>query len=286
MKLTLVIPTLDRQAVVFNLLRHLEHQTRPADEIVIVDQTATRDARLEEYVAPRPEIRYLRISVKGLPNARNVGIAHASGDILLFVDDDVVPDRDLVRRHWDSYSDPSVGGVGGRVRGGYDRRDRRGLVGTFRPSDGVVIRNFGEGDRREVQHLPGGNMSFRREVFDRVGRFEVAYGGSAMGEETDFCLRAFRAGFRLIYDPSAVLDHLALPTGGCRAPRFEEWLHWHAHNGILFLLRHAWRTAVPIWLVKRVLRFGVFALQHASPALLGVGLRGLLAGVSTYGKTA
>lgn len=285
MRLTLAIPTLDRQAVVYNLLRHLEHQTRRPDEVVIIDQTEARDLRLEEYAASRPGIRYRRIPVKGLPNARNVAVRESTGDVILFIDDDVVPDPDLVRRHAANYEDPTIAGVGGGIRGGYDLPDARGPVGEFRAGDGVVIRNFGAGPRRDVQHLPGGNMSFRRGVFERVGGFEVAYGGSAIGEETDFCLRAVRAGFRLVYDPSALLDHLALPTGGCRA-RFDEWLFWHAHNGMLFLLRHARRIAVPLWVAKRVLRFALFSLQHASPALLAVGLRGLLAGVSTYGKTA
>ncbi|MBI2899404.1 MAG: glycosyltransferase family 2 protein, partial [Planctomycetes bacterium] len=206
--------------------------------------------------------------------------------VVLFIDDDVVPDADLVRRHVENYEDPAISGVGGSVRGGYDLPDMRGPVGTFRPADGVVIRNFGAGPRREVQHLPGGNMSFRRGVFERIGGFEPAYGGAAIGEETDFCLRAVRAGFRLVYDPSATLDHLHLPAGGCRTPRFDEWLFWHAHHGMLFLLRHARRVAVPLFVVKRVLRFALFSLEHASPSLLLVGLRGLVAGVSTYGKTA
>lgn len=282
MRITLVLPTLDRQAAVYNVLRHLEHQTRRPDEIVVVDQTDGRDTRLENF----PGIQYLRISRKGLPNARNVGVQNARGEVVLFLDDDVIPDAELVRRHLDNYADASVAGVGGRILGGYDAPDPRAPVGTFRTSDGAVIRNFGDGPRRDVQHLPGGNMSFRREVFEKVGGFDVAYGGSSIGEETDFCLRAVRAGFRLVYDPSASLEHLHLPTGGCRAPRFDEWLYWHAHNGMLFLLRHARRIAIPLFVVKRMIRFALFSLQHASPSLLLVGIRGLFGGVTTYGKRA
>lgn len=277
MKITLVLPTLDRQAAVYNLLRHLEHQSRRPDETVVIDQTEARDPRLEAY----PGIRYLRISRKGLPNARNVGVEHATGDAILFLDDDVIPDADLVRRHVENLEDPSIAGVGGRVLGGYDAPDPRAPVGTFRESDGAVIRNFGDGPRRDVQHLPGGNMSFRREVFAKIGGFDVAFGGSSIGEETDFCLRAVRAGFRLVYDPAASLEHLHLPTGGCRAPKFDEWLYWHAHNGMLFLLRHARRVAIPLFVVKRMLRFALFSIQHASPSLLLVGMHGLMGGAST-----
>lgn len=284
-KLSLLIPTLNRIGVVYNVLRHLEHQTRKPDEIVIVDQTDRRDPLLEEYAAAHPEVNYIRIKRKGLPNARNVAIRNATGDILLFVDDDIVPDDDLVRIHFENYADPSVAGVGGLVRGGYDRPDPRAPVGTFVPSSGMVVRNFGVGERRDVDHLPGGHMSFRREVFEKVGGFDPTYGGASIGEETDFCLRAVHAGFRLVYDSRAALDHLRLPMGGCRAPTFEEWLFWHAHNGILFVLRHAWKKALPGFVLRRVARFTLFAFEKGSLALPGIGLIGLLRGVSTHLST-
>ena len=200
--------------------------------------------------------------------------------MVLFVDDDIIPDSDLVRFHAEAYGDPAVAGVGGRVIGGYDRFGAG--VGTFRRFDGTVIRNFGSDRAADVDHLPGGNMSFRRSVFDRIGGFDVSYGGPGLGEETDFCLRARRAGFRLIFEPRASIDHLHLPTGGCREPRFDTWLYWHAHNGILFVLRHARRGAIPIYLLKRILRFGLFALEHGSPAYVLVGMNGLARGATAY----
>src|SRR5206468_11100188 len=137
-----------------------------------------------------PLVRYRRIAERGLPNARNVGVGLAKGDVVLFLDDDSIPDPGLVRFHGESYADPDVSGVGGRVQGGYDAGGA--AIGKFRASDGKVVRNFGGTMRCDVDHLPGGNMSFRRDVFARVGGFDKAYGGSAIGEETDFCLRARR----------------------------------------------------------------------------------------------
>jgi GT2 family glycosyltransferase len=218
-----------------------------------------------------------------LPNARNVGVSLASGDVFLFLDDDSIPDGDLVRFHAERYADRDVAGVGGRVLGGYDSGG--GEVGKFRASDGKVIRNFGSTSGCDVEHLPGGNMSFRREVFDRVGGFDKAYGGSAIGEETDFCLRARRAGFRFVFEPRASLEHLHLPTGGCRAPRFEDWLYWHSHNSVLFVLRHARRALLPVFFLKRTLRLGLFAVEHGSVALIAVGLKGFARGIAAYRAT-
>jgi GT2 family glycosyltransferase len=282
-RVSVVLPTVDRPEAIYNLLRHLEHQTVAPLEIVVVDQSAAADARLEAYAASNPRVRLHRIAERGLPNARNVGVGLARGDVLLFLDDDSIPDPDLVRFHAERYADRDVSGVGGRVQGGYDSGGSE--VGRFRASDGKVIRNFGSTAGCEVEHLPGGNMSFRRDVFDRVGGFDKAYGGSAIGEETDFCLRARRAGFRFVFEPRASLEHLHLPTGGCRAPRFEDWLYWHSHNSVLFVLRHARRAMLPLFFVKRTLRLGLFAVEHGSVALIAVGLKGFARGIAAYRAT-
>lgn len=281
-RVSLVLPTVDRPQAIYNLLRHLEHQSAAPFEIIVVDQSPVSDERLAAYAADNPGVQVHRIAERGLPNARNVGVGLSRGDVVLFLDDDSIPDRDLVRCHASNYKDPSIAGVGGRVLGGYDRPGPQ--VGRFHAGNGKVIRNFSSETRSLVDHLPGGNMSFRREVFGRVGGFDPAYGGSAIGEETDFCLRARRAGFQFIFDPRASLEHLHLPTGGCRTPRFEDWLFWHAHNTMLFVLRHARAASWPLFFLRRVLRIGWFALEHGSPALMATGLRGLLRGVATHAQ--
>lgn len=280
LRLSLVLPTIGRPEALYNLLRHLEHQTRPPEEIVIVDQSGREDARVAAYAASRPGVRYFHIERRGLPNARNVGFNLSTGDVVLFLDDDIIPDPRLCEAHLGNYADPTVGGVGGRVTGGYDAST--GGVGEFHPLGGAVVRNFGSSTRRDVDHLPGGNMSFRREVFARVGGFDTAFGGAAMGEETDFCLRARREGFRLVFDPRASLEHLHLPSGGCREERFEDWLYWHAHNGMLFALRWARAAFWPLFVLGRTARFALFALEHGSIDLIAVGLRGLVRGAATY----
>lgn len=283
-RVSLVIPTVDRPEALYNLLRHLEHQTRPPEEIVIVDQSAREDARVAAWAAGRPGVHYVRIAERGLPNARNVGVRRSGGDVVLFLDDDVIPDQDLVRYHAEAYRDPDVAGVGGRIVGGYDFAG--GSVGAFHPLGAAVVRNFGADRAGEVDHLPGGNMSFRREVFDRIGGFDVAFGGGAIGEETDFCLRARRAGFRLRFEPRAAVEHLHLASGGCRSERFEDWLYWHAHNTMLFTLRHGHALGWAAFVAGRIVRFAGFALERGSPALLVTGLRGLLRGVATHVQSA
>ena len=59
-------------------------------------------------------------------------------------------------------------------------------------------------------HIHGGNCAVRREVFEQIGvyREELGAGAVGMGEDTEFGLRAVKAGFRILYEPLACMDHL------------------------------------------------------------------------------
>lgn len=275
--LSCIIPTYQRQRQALSLVRALARQTYRDAEIIVVDQTPERCPELESC----PSIRYVRAWPPSLPNARNVGARNATGRVLLFLDDDIEADPQLFEFHMANYDDPTISGVAGRITGGYDER-MRGPTGAFRVIDAYVLRNFGAETRCEVQVMPGGNMSIRREVWERVGGFEPAFAGSSLGEESDFCLRARAAGFRFVFDPRAKVQHLHLPTGGCREPRFDRWLYWMAHNTMLLGLRHIPWNFLPVVVLERTLRFAMFALESGRLALIGTGLRGIAGALSTY----
>lgn len=281
MRLSIVIPTVDRQESAGRVLRHLEAQSVAPSEILVIDQTEVPSQDL----ANRPGVRYVHLEERGLPNARNVGAAQAKGDVILFLDDDVVPHRDLVRCHLEGHERPGVGGVGGKIIGGYDRPDARAQVGTFDPVRGLVIRNFQSEEAREVQHLPGANMSFRKEIFSRI-QFETRFGGAAIGEETDFCLRVLRQGWKLFYDPRASVEHRHVEVGGVYDRRgFNRWVFWQCHNTTLFILRHARFTAWVPFFARRLAVILFYSLRRISPFPFLSGLRGIFRGISQHRST-
>ncbi len=69
---------------------------------------------------------------------------------------------------------------------------------------------------QQVLTARGCNMSFRREIFTKYGlNFDERFRGSAVREESDFCLRVRQTGYKIWYDPDAYLVHLGEETGGC-----------------------------------------------------------------------
>src|SRR4051794_3983148 len=99
---SVVVPTFNRRAGLERLLRALAIQTYPADlfEVVVVDDGSTDGtyAHLRRLVLPFTS-RYYRQRNQGPAAARNLGVHHARGRLLVFLDDDVAPVRSLLAEY-------------------------------------------------------------------------------------------------------------------------------------------------------------------------------------------
>lgn len=149
---------------------------------------------------------------KGLSGARNTGVELATGEIIVFLDDDARAETTWLQELLAPYSDPKVLGVGGAASPVWESHQP-----TWWPAEfGWVIGCSYTGQptqRSEVRNLMGCNMSLRRSVFDAVGGFNPELGRAATGaagcEETELCLRAGRAFPEgvFIHEPRAIVHH-------------------------------------------------------------------------------
>jgi GT2 family glycosyltransferase len=153
----------------------------------------------------------------GLSYARNAGVKHSKSEIVAFIDDDAVADKDWLRNIFQNYSDPSVVGVGGLVT---PLLTEGKSFGWFPDELNWIIgcSYKGQSDRREAVRNPiGCNMSFRRSVFEDVGYFRQDVGrfGKVLldGEEPEFSMRVLRKipYSKIINEPSAVVFHNVSP---------------------------------------------------------------------------
>ena len=175
-----------------------------------------------------------------MATARNLGYRLTSGEILAFIDDDAFAEPGWLEHLLPFYDDPTVGAVGGRQIRRLPGELEEGVdaIGRLQP-DGTITGNFAAdpGGPVPVDHLLGANMSFRRSVLDRIGGIHEGYGGTCVREETDLCLRVAHAGFRLVYTPDAVVEHLAAPYAKGR--RFDlRYVYWAQKNHLIVLIRN------------------------------------------------
>ncbi len=239
-----VICTKDREEDLRKALRSIAAQSKLPDEVVIVDsgQDEELGGRLVDEVPSQIKFCYVR-SIPGLTVQRNVGIKNSTGDVIMFIDDDVVLEPGYVESVLAVFSQDKegvIGAVQGRITNAephsndkqsvflrLSRVFRRSMSRLFLLSDQGKGRLKASGFpsftyRSEtpgfVECLAGGCMSFRRSVFEKI-RFDEALVGYGCWEDVDIARQLLRAGYRIYYAPSARLAHY--PSSSCRSSASE-----------------------------------------------------------------
>src|SRR5579863_4923923 len=163
---------------------------------------------LERWPSP---IKLARCPVANLAVSRNIGIGHAAGDIVAFIDDDAIPDPCWLERTVAGYDQPKIGAVGGFVfdnsgvqfQSTYIVADRFGGAQTHHPCDPTAEFNT-PGGFRYAAHL-GTNTSVRRALLLELGGFDEEF--EYYLDETDLCLRIVDSGHVVKYVADALVHH-------------------------------------------------------------------------------
>jgi len=251
--ISVIIPTYRREQVLRDTLDNVLQQDYPHYEVVVVDQTINHEPATQAYLtqlATEQKIQLFNVTWASLPGARNYAVRRAQGEIVLFIDDDVVLPPGFLAAHARNFVDhPDVGAVAGRV---FDRMKLADaapdLAIEYLPPEamdpGVAwyhIDLVHTVKPQQVLTARGCNMSFRRELFEQHGlHFDERFRGSAVREESDFCLRIRKTGFKIWYDPDANLEHLGEESGGCHdiSTRSLQYQITFYHNHFLMGLKN------------------------------------------------
>ncbi len=238
-QVSVIVPTYNREEVLCRTLSYLFEQDYPNYEILVVDQTVEHTSETRQFLAINGErLRHIKLERPSLTRARNAGVLHARGAIVLFLDDDIVPDRSLVSSHVAALLEPGVGAVAGQVLPPDGKTIDTENVGTIERKTRIIA-NFNSTVATRSVHAPGGNTAVWRRLAIEAGLFEPRFAGTAIREETDFYLRLVRMGYGIKFEPRASILHLALTAGGCGNRRSDvRWYFWFAHNNTLLALRH------------------------------------------------
>ncbi len=227
--------------------------------------------------------KYLEGPRKGVVSAYNLGLKESTGDVVAFTDDDAVPRSDWIERLARAYS-PGIGGVGGTVQPTRSTRLQPPLTSTTIRKDG---RTNGwlriAGGIIEIDHLRGANMSFSREAIARTGLFDWNYSGDGSKFETDYCVRIRRKGFKLLYDPDALVFHNESDTRLVPRKRSPSKAYYKTRNNTYFAFKNFTGGKNSLALggitVRRVFRTARFLVSRRD-VTYACGLAGFAVGVS------
>lgn len=211
--------TEDRWEDILAAVSSVRAQSRPALEtLLVVDHNQALLERLTREYKEHQESGEVRVLAnagpRGLSAGRNTGIAASYGEIIAFLDDDAVAERDWLRYFVEGYADPRVMAVGGRtVPVWASGRRPAWFPEEFDWVVGCAYKGL-PGGVAEVRNVLGGNASFRRSAFDAAGGFATGIGRDGdkrpLGcEETELCIRLSRARPEavLLLDDRAVIHH-------------------------------------------------------------------------------
>ena len=207
--ITVVIPTYERRDAVERALLALRDQIDDdpslgtgLDVVVVVD--GSEDGSLElvgelEFPAPLKSVWQRN---RGRSAARNAGLAVANGEVVWFLDDDLVPGPGLLRRHREAHEageDHVLVGPYPLAPGSRVAPNRRWFDETYAElaKDGVITR----ADRFSIA-----NTSGPAEVFRAVGGFDESFTGWGV-EDLELGYRLLCAGYEINFDPDARATH-------------------------------------------------------------------------------
>lgn len=205
---SIVIPTLNEGGLLAMTTNSILSQTEyPHYEIIVVDDGSTdgSTAFYERY--PNPHVRLVRTSGQGVAKARNLGAAHAAGDVVIFLDGHCRVSPNWLDGFADALSPPDVG-VAGPCFTKLETPQPRGCGmfwadytlenNWYEPVDGV--------GSYIVPLTTGACQAFRREHFFALGQYEGGF--TRWGyEDVEICLRAWALGFRVVVNPAVTIAH-------------------------------------------------------------------------------
>ena len=272
-----VIATYRRESVLLDTINYLLRLDPGPAEILVVDQTrehAYQTAKALGELANAGKIRWLRLTEPSITHAMNVGLSEAQQDVVLFLDDDVIPAANLIAAHANTHARHEVSIVAGQVL-------QPGEYPLSNEQNGAAFR-FCSSRRQFVSEFIGCNFSVRREVGLSLGGFDENFVHAAYRFEAEFAARALDAGERILFEPEASIRHLKAGVGGIRA--YGDYLTTmkpsHAVGEYYYLLRARQIRGRLLKMLRRPLR-AVRTKHHLShpwwiPATLIAEARGLI----------
>jgi cellulose synthase/poly-beta-1,6-N-acetylglucosamine synthase-like glycosyltransferase/peptidoglycan/xylan/chitin deacetylase (PgdA/CDA1 family) len=198
---SVIIPAFNEQNVIAATVTGILASTYRDLEIIVVDDGSTDDTfgLLTREFGDHPKLQLLRIPNGGKANALNVGLAKATGDVIVALDADTQFNRDTIARLVRWFDDPTVGAVAGNAKVG----NRINMITRWQALEYIVAQNL---ERRALAALgtltvvPGAVGAWRKSAMQALGGFPA----DTVAEDQDLTIAMQKAGYRVLFDSSAI----------------------------------------------------------------------------------
>mgnify|MGYP001568137199 CR=1 FL=1 len=215
MKVSVIVPVYNNQESIRKCVEALLGQDYPNNgyEVIVVDDGS---ADSTAGVVKAYPVKYIYQKNQGPAAARNRGAGEAKGDIILFTDSDCVPDGNWISEMVKPFKAPDVVAV----KGAY-KTNQRAVTARFAQIEFEerfnMLKKAGSIDMVDTY-----SAGFRRGVFLEMKGFDTSF-PVANNEDTELSYRMSRLGFRMVFNPNAIVYHLSHPDTIKRYARLKFW---------------------------------------------------------------
>ncbi len=274
---SILVCSRNRAHEIINCLPGLAEQANEFNdvEVIVVDNGSTDNT--EEVVRKASQkfhynFRYVFEATPGLCQARNTGRHEANGEVIAYVDDDVIIAPGWVKSIREHFLKNKSDCLGGRVSIKMNGRMPFKLEPEMQWF--FMASTLGENPRllSYPQHPIGCNMAFKTKVFDAIGGFNTNL--KLYGDETDFFERVYMRGFSVYYDPDVEVTQIIPPERLTKSALKEKSFKWGQGAATAYLLQRP----TPVELKKRKVEFKARTVYMA----LMSGIRRNFGGFYTY----
>jgi GT2 family glycosyltransferase len=245
---TLIVLNWNGRALLARCLPSIIRQDYPDAEVLLVDNGST-DGSVEWAASAYPQVRLLpQARNLGYAGGMNAGLRAAQGELIAFLNNDVILQADWLRHLAEAVlADARIGIAGCKLL--YPAETSAEGQGDLIQHAGGILRyplalpdhigfrqpDTGQFDAlKDVDYVTGAAFMARREVLDQLGGFDEGFFPGYF-EETDLCFRARAAGWRVVVAPQAVGVHLESRTTVRDSPAYYTWFH---QGRLRFVLKH------------------------------------------------
>ncbi|MEM2297858.1 MAG: glycosyltransferase family 2 protein [Ignisphaera sp.] len=256
---SVIILNYNGESIIEECLLSVLNTKYPKLEIIVVDNGST-DSSCNIIKKYEPKVRLVKIPYNvGFAIGNNIGIKSSRGEYIVLLNNDTV-----VHPSWISNlikiaeSDQNIGILGCKVyyMGTKILQHAGGKIdvhSTSLPHIGIFEEDVGQYDEiKDVDYVSGVSMMIRRKVIEKIGLFDPDY--FLYWEDVDYCFRAKKAGFRIIYVPSAIVEHFE----GFSVSKLNKYRHFvrllFERNRILFVLKNFSSRELALFILKDVIK--------------------------------
>ena len=228
---SIIIPFYNEEVTIKDCLETITKLSYPKYEVIFVnDGSIDHGPSIVKRYLKNKKIRLVKGSHEGVARARNTGIIHAKGKILVFTDADCIFYKDWLRKLVKPLVDnPKLGVVGGPDKTPENVPFMEKCV-DFAMTSLISTGGLRGGDIILGKYYPRGcNMAIKKEMLDRVGVFDPRFGRNR-GEEAELEDRVKEIGYKLGFVKEALVWHR-------RRPSFKKFWKQNFASGYAYIIR-------------------------------------------------